>query len=323
MKHRSFAWTLANVVIYLVGAVILFGWLTIRASNGGLFGASEATYKVVLPTAPGVEANKTSVLAPSGVRVGVVTRVALADDGAALELKINQPFPVRENGSAKVVISNVIGEKAIVVDPGSTDQPVAPNRTTLASSQGSTVVNADSALEPVQQLNELKDNPEVKRIVDEQKANADVISGDVASIRADAESLSSVLSAQQVALGNLASRSSALVDDLAAHSGDIEGLIGRAASLAADVNGLMDGQIAVLENGLSLAADALGIVANHQAEISSVLDRMPKLMALTQNTTDELVRLFRNDKGHWVYLGGTNLVDLERFRAILAGEVTP
>lgn len=323
MKHKSFAWTLANVVVYLVGAVILFGWLTIRASNGGLFGASEASYKVIVPTAPGVEANKTGVLSPSGVRVGVVTNVTLASDGAALELKINQPFPVHENGAAKVIVSNVIGEKAVVVDPGSPDQPLAPSRTTLASGQGSTIVNPDSALDPLQQLNELKDNPEVKQIVEDQKANAEAISGDVKSIQADAASLTQVLSSQQVALNNLATRSSSLVDDLAAHSGDIQGLVGQAASLAADVNGLIDGQLKVVEKGISLAADALTIVANHQAEIASVLDRMPKLMALTQNTTDELVRLFRNDKGAFVYLGGTNLVDLQRFRAILAGEITP
>ncbi|MFN8104772.1 MAG: hypothetical protein U0U69_09940 [Acidimicrobiia bacterium] len=323
MKHKSFAWTLANVVVYLVGAVILFGWLTIRASNGGLFGASEASYKVIVPTAPGVEANKTGVLSPSGVRVGVVTNVTLASDGAALELKINQPFPVHENGSAKVVVSNVIGEKAVVVDPGSPDEPPASNNATLASGQGSTIVNPDTALEPLQQLNELKDNPEVKDLVEDQKANAEAITGDVKAIQADAASLSQVLSAQQVALNNLSTRTSSLVDDLAAHSGDIQGLVGQAASLAADVNGLIGGQLKVVEKGISLAADALTIVANHQAEIASVLDRMPKLMALTQNTTDELVRLFSNDKGHFVYLGGTNLPDLERFRAILAGEITP
>lgn len=323
MKHKSFAWTLANVVVYLIGAVILFGWLTIKASNGGLFGATEASYKVIVPTAPGVEPNKTQVLSPSGVRVGVVTNVALADDGAALELKINQPFPVHENGSAKVIVANVIGEKSVVVDPGSPDEPVAANNATLASGQGSTIVNPDSALEPLQQLNELKDNPEVQSMIDEQKGNVDAIAVSVKSIKEDAASLSQVMASQQVALNSLASRTSAIVDDLAAHSGDIQNLVGQAASLAADVNGLIDGQLKVVETGLSLAADAITIVADHQAEIASVLDRMPKLMALTQNTTDEVVRLFRNDKGHWVYLGGTNLVDLERFRAILAGEITP
>lgn len=323
MKHKSFAWTLANVVIYIIGAVILFAWLTIRASNGGLFGASEASYRVVVPTAPGVEANKTSVLSPSGVKVGVVTGVELASDGAALELKINQPFPVQDDGSAKVIVSNVIGEKAVVVDPGSADAPPAPNNMTLASGQGSTIVNPDSALEPIAQLNGLRDNPEVQELIDEQKGHAEAIEGDVNAIRADAASLSQVLAAQQVALGNLASRSTALIDDLAAHSGDIDGLVGQAASLAADINGLIDGQLDVVQRGLSLAAGAITIVADHQAEISYVLDRMPKLMALTQQTTDELVRLFRNDKGHYVYLGGTNIVDLERFRAILRGEVTP
>lgn len=323
MRHKSFAWTLANVVIYITGAVILFGWLTIRASNGGLFGSAEASYKVIVPTAPGVEANKTAVLAPSGVSVGVVTGVSLASDGAALELKINQPFPVHENGSAKVIVSNVIGEKAVVVDPGNPDDALAANNATLASGQGSTIVNPDSALDPIAQLNGLRDNPEVKKLVDEQKGNVDAVESDVNAIREDAAALSQVLAAQQVALGNLASRSTALVDDLAAHADDIEGLVGQAASLAADVNGLVDGQLDVVEKGLSLAAGAITIVADHQGQISYVLDRMPKLMALTQDTTDELVRLLRNDKGSFVYIGGTNLVDLERFRAILRGEATP
>jgi len=322
MKHRNFGWTVANVVIYLLGAMILFAWLTIRASNGGFFSSSEAKYKVVLPTAPGVEANKTSVLSPSGVRVGVVTDVALVDNGAALELKITQPLQIYEDGSAKIVVSNVIGEKAVVIDSG-TDGSPAPSGMTLASSQGSTIVNPDQALEPLQQLEDLRSDPEVRRIIDEQKGHIDNAKADVAAINDDLSTLNGLMSAQSVALNNVLGRTNELVTNLSGHGGDIESVLGQTAGLAYDVNSLLDGELDMVQKVLSFSADALEILAAHQGELNYVLSEMPKLLGLVQSTTDELVKMFNNEKGHYVFLGVTNLVDLNRFLEILQGGTPP
>lgn len=134
---------------YIAIALVIVVYLIIQASSGAYFGSNQRTFKVLLTGAPGISANKSDVLNPAGVRVGVVKDVTSVDSGVALTFQLNQPLPVREDGYVEVVTKTILGEKSVVVHPGTQSKPAATNNAELAAAANSSGGEASNALNPI------------------------------------------------------------------------------------------------------------------------------------------------------------------------------
>lgn len=135
MRAKQPLLTLLLISGYFAIAFVIVVYLVIQASSGAYFGSNQRTYKALLPSAPGITANKSDVLNPAGVRVGVVKGVDSVDEGVAVTVQLNEPLPVHDDGYVEVVTKTILGEKSVVVHPGTSSKPAAANNAQLAASQ--------------------------------------------------------------------------------------------------------------------------------------------------------------------------------------------
>ena len=317
MKHRNIAFTFTIVLVYTAAAAVLAGWLAVRASNGGLFKGASASYRVIVPTAPAVEASKTEIVSQSGVRVGVVTGVAVHPKGVLLDLKITGHVVVGTDASAEVVIKNVVGEKSVMLHAGSGKTPEAKNGALLRYGGAGKALEPDEALDPVKRAIGTSQDKNLKDFFAEQKTVLSSAAQDAEAILVSIQELTAVLSEQDAALSNLSRRTSELVNSLSAHGEDIQSLAAEAAALSGEIRRLLDQELDTLDRGFGLAADTLMLLAGRQKEMNTILARLPKLAKRTQEATDLLVRLLHNEGDTWVDVGVRNLPDLEETLAIL------
>lgn len=321
MSDRKIWFTAVNVVIYFVGAAIIFGWLAIRASNGGLFSVAAREFRTIVPSAPGVEPNKTEVLSHSGVPIGVVTEVEGVKDGAKVSVKLTHDLDLKADASARVVIRNIIGERAILIEPGSSDKLLAASAAQLPYANVGDIIEPSDALNPLKDIQGLSDNEEITKLVSEQQAVFAEAQDDVDVILADGQKLSGLLSTQQVALDNIGRRSSELVDVLAAKGTDINTMLAQTASLAKSAEGLLDDNLVVVQNGLDLAANTLTMVSRRKGELDYVLSRLPEVASDIEHASNTLIKLLNNEKGYYVYVAISNLPTIDQMIAALKGGV--
>ncbi len=318
MKRSGIIWTIINVAIYCAGALIIFGWLTIRASNGGLVSPSSANYRVVVPSAPGVEANKTSIISAAGVTIGVVTDVQPVERGAEVSMKLTDPGPIVVTGdaSARIVITNIIGEKAVQLLAGKSKEDAKPNQM-LAYAGQTEVLEASDALAPIDDIRNLPVNPEVQGIIDDAMLVFNESSANASEIISNVSVLGDMLASQKVALDQIGGRTSELLAVLAARSGDIQSIIEQSALLAADVETLLANEAGVLEKGFTLAADAVTMLADNAGEMNTILEKLPGIATTFEEASEQLLNLLYNIKGEWVYIGARNVPILDEILIIL------
>lgn len=321
MKDRKLWVTVLVVLTYSVGAVLVFAWLSIRASNGGLFTATEDAFVSLIPSAPGIEANKTEVLSASGVAIGVVTRVEPADDGVYVDLKLTKAVDLQADAGTRVVIRNIIGERAIMLEPGTDEKPLDEDVEQLPYYDTGDIIEPSDALAPVSELQGLRTDPEIKALVEDQKAVIAESAGDVEKILADGQALASVLAQQQDALAAVGRRTDELVEVMAAKGTDLNTLLAQTASLARSTDGLLQDNITVVQAGLDLSIETLETISRRRNELNYTLTRLPEIAQDVEQMSNVLLRLYNNEKGAYVYLGVINLPLIDQLLAALRGEL--
>ncbi|MCC7075493.1 MAG: hypothetical protein IT198_00050 [Acidimicrobiia bacterium] len=320
MNDRRTWVTVLNVLVYSVGAVIVFAWLAVRASNGGLFTEAYRTYVTVVPSAPGVESNKTEVLSASGVPIGVVTGVEPSDDGVQVDLKLTKEVDFNKDASTRVVIRNIVGERAVMIEPGTSKTALSANATQIPYRDVGDVIEPSDALSPVAELQGLRNNPEIRALIDEQEAVIAESSVDVEKILTDGRQLASTLALQQEALAAVGRRTDELVEVMASKGADINTLLAQMASLAQSANGLLEDNFTVLEAGLDLSIDTVELISRRRNELDFTLTRLPEIANDLEHMSGVLVKLLNNEKGAYVYLAVPNMPTIDALLAALRGE---
>jgi len=315
-KYKGAGAAILNVVLYFVGAAILFGWLLIRASNGGFLTAASHHYSMLAPSAPMIEPNKTDVITTGGVEVGVVTGVDSKENGALIEFKITGDVVFQEDAVGYVVIQHIIGQKAVMIDAGHAKKEASDGMLIPYADEGS-IVNADDAMGPVREMIEIPYGEDFRDFVDRNVDVGEIVRDDAEEILEGVDDLRGVLSSQQEALERSADRSGALIDELSARGADISLLIERAADLATEVESLLQGRVDIVARGISLAADTLQLVSARQVEMSAILARLPYVAKLAAEVSDEVIRLAENHQGSYIDLSAVQVPFLDEILRIL------
>lgn len=308
--------TLGMIAGYLGVAALIVGFLVIRASGGALLGRAEKTYGVVLPKVSGVEPDKTSVLTPSGVTIGVVTDMRLSTSNASLQVKLSEPYELHRDASAGVITKTIIGEKAVVLYPGSASQP--PLRAGAKIRRVHKELSDPSdALDPlvaaVDKLAPLDAGALLQQLQDQIGPTV----AQLDSLLAEVEAIKTGIGNQDGVAARLLTRTSALVGAVASRDAEITAIVDNLTRLSIDLNDLVADNLGAVGQILDLTTQLADVLASKETQLAQALDAFPGIVDKLNVLLDSAVRLLNGEKDRAVQVYVTNLPEIDQMLTIL------
>lgn len=149
MNGKSSWGTEAKVGIFVLGALILLGYMSLRVGKFNFF-ASENTFpvKAKFTSVSGLAENGPVEIA--GIEVGRIKHIHLVDGQAVVDLMLRPGLGLHEDAEAKIRSKGMLGEKFIEIDPGTLTAPPLPPGGKIAKTQ--TAVEFDQLLAKVPAL---------------------------------------------------------------------------------------------------------------------------------------------------------------------------
>lgn len=292
-------------------------YLIIQASSGAYFGANQRSYKVVLAGAPGITPNKSDVLNPAGVRVGVVKEVERVDAGVAMTVQLNEPLPVHEDGYVEVVTKTILGEKSVVVHPGTKSKPAAGNGAMLAAASDTSGGEPSEALNPIAGAVDKLAPVDTGEMIKQMRTEIVPVLGETDTLLAQVQQMGATFADVDGAGGRVLERMNALMTQLADHGGDLSSIVQSLSVLTADLGQVVSQNLDQLDDVLLLTSRLSNLVATHDAQIGTVLDRLPAYMATLERTLDNVQRSFGQEHGYMIRAQVVNLPNIRDWVEIL------
>lgn len=124
-----------KVGVLVIVAILAMAYFVVRIDNIGLFGEDEGyTVYVDFENAAGLAVDDPVLLA--GVRVGRVAGIALTPDGRArVALRLRREIELREDATAVVGSSGMLGDRILDLRPGTVGLAVIPEGGTIAGGE--------------------------------------------------------------------------------------------------------------------------------------------------------------------------------------------
>ncbi|MFN8103880.1 MAG: MlaD family protein [Acidimicrobiia bacterium] len=317
MRAKQPLLTLFLISGYFAIAVLIVVYLVIQASSGAYFGSNQRSFKVVLQSAPGITANKSDVLNPAGVRVGVVKEVQGVDAGVAVTLQLNEPLPIHEDGYAEVVTKTILGEKSVVVHPGTKSKPAAANNAQLSAAANATGAEPSAALNPIAGAVDKLAPVDTGALVKQMRTEIVPVLGETDQLLTQLHQMGTAFADVDGAGGRVLERMNSLMTQLSDHGDDLASVVQSLSILTADLGRVVSENLDQLDDVLLLTSRLSNIVATHDAQIGAVLDRMPSYLDTLTRTLDNLTRMFRQDHGFYVRAQVSNLPTVGHWLEIL------
>lgn len=111
------------VGVFVLAGLLCLGYLAINLGKLEVFGSSGYVVTADFPSVAGLKAGDPVEIA--GVRIGRVEAIKLADDRARLELRLQDGVKLQEDVIASVRARGLIGDKFVLIAPGSSDKIIA------------------------------------------------------------------------------------------------------------------------------------------------------------------------------------------------------
>jgi len=302
---------------YLAIAVVIVVYLIIQASSGAYFGSNQRTYKTVLTGAPGITPNKSDVLNPAGVRVGVVKEVERVDSGVALTVQLNEPLPVHEDGYVEVVTKTILGEKSVVVHPGTKTKPAAATDAMLAAASDATGGEPSEALNPIAGAVDKLAPVDTGELVKQMRTQIVPVLGETDELLVQLHQMSTAFADVDGAGGRVLDRLNSLTSQLAAHGDDLGSIVQSLSLLTADLGKVVSENLDQLDDVLLLTSRLSNIIATHDAQIGAVLERLPTYLDILTRTLDNVTRAFGQEHGFYIRADVSNLPSFDHWVEIL------
>ncbi len=303
---------------YVAIALVIMVYLVSFTSSGGLLGQGNGTYKGELTEAPGLVANKSDVVNPAGVRIGVVTSVQrVGDQGAVVSFKLTRPFPVREDATVQVTTKTILGEKSLMLTPGTDTVEMAATGAMLKMPASPKPNQPDEALNPLAGAVDKLGDIDTAAMLRNLRGDLVPVLGKVDLIAQDLSRVSGTLSGSGTSMKNLSTRVQSLIEQLNSSSGDIESIVNSLAVITAELNQITIDNLNQLSDILVLSANISSAVASRQAELSAALTALPDVMLRLQAIVDTVVRAFDGERGQYIAAQVSNFASIDRMLTIL------
>lgn len=303
---------------YVAIALVIMVYLISFASSGGLLGQSSGDFKADLTEAPGLVANKSDVVNPAGVRIGVVTSVErVGDTGAVVDFKLTRDFDVHRDATVQVTTKTILGEKSLMLTPGSASSPTAKNGSTLQMPVNPKPNQPDEALNPLAGAVDKLGNVDTAALLRNLRGDLVPVLGKVDVIAQDLSKVSGGLSGSGTSMKNLSTRVQSLIEQLNASGGDIESIVSSLAVITAELNQITIDNLNQLNDILVLSANLSSAVASRQSELNAALSALPDVMVRLQAIVDTVVRAFDGERGQYIAAQVSNFASIDRMLAIL------
>jgi phospholipid/cholesterol/gamma-HCH transport system substrate-binding protein len=112
------------VGLFVLLGIICLGYLAIKLGKLEVLGDSGYPLYADFPTVAGLKRGDPVEIA--GVKVGRVETMGLAEDRARLKLRVDDGVKVQEDAIASVRARGLIGDKFVLISPGSSDKIIPP-----------------------------------------------------------------------------------------------------------------------------------------------------------------------------------------------------
>lgn len=304
---------------YFVLAVLILVFLISMATSGSVFGRTTGAYSAEVTRAPGLIKNKSSVVNPAGVSIGVVTGVTLVNDGAVVDFKLTTPFNVYEDATAQTITKTILGEKALVLDPGTRAAGRAENGSSLAAPALPLPVEPSDSLDPLAASLGKLTGLDASSMLADLRQNLVPILGELDSTMADVNQIATAIGSTDGALQRVGERTTALLKTLAARETDIVSIVTSLGVLTAEVSEIVNTNVGQINDILVVTGQLTGILAAHDAEINAALAALPGMLDQLTNILENTIAAFNGEQGHVFVANLDNMLTVGQMIAILKG----
>ena len=263
-----------------------------------------------------MEPDKTSVLTPSGVTIGVVTDMRLDPSSAHLQVKLSRPFTLHSDASVGVITKTIIGEKAVVLYPGSRSQPDLRDGDTIRRAHEE-ISDPSDALDPLVAAVDKLAPLDAGELLKELQAGIGPAVAQLDTLLADVERIKAGMGSQDGVAGRLLERTAALVTVVASRDTEINAVIDNLALLSVEMNDLVTENLAAAQEILALTTQLADVLVSREARLAEALDALPGILDRLNVLLDSAVRLLNGEKDRAIQVLVTNLPEVDQLLAIL------
>lgn len=282
-----------GLFVLLALLVLVVGSLWIVGS--GYFAGERVPYIVLLKDSKGVKAGDRVRLA--GVSVGRIQSVELRPEEnwpVLLQISLRKEVPVREDGSATIASSGLMGTSFLQIFPGSWDAPLLPPSGTI---KGESSFGIEGTLAQVEQI-----SVRVTGILDQTSALVDDVSRELGPILTQlrklladehVEDLGAILSGLRGTLDeasprlvSLLSRAESLAGSLEGATENVPGLVDSLTAVSDDLHQALgpDGSrlaelLETAERSLGSANDALAVIGDNRGDLELAMRDLRETMS--------------------------------------------
>jgi phospholipid/cholesterol/gamma-HCH transport system substrate-binding protein len=113
------------VGFFLIIGLLSLAYISIKLGDVELFGTKQYPVKAKFTNVSGLKEGSEVEIA--GVKVGRVSKIALDDYHAIVELLINPEVKLQDDSIASIRTQGIIGDKYIKISPGGAEEYINPN----------------------------------------------------------------------------------------------------------------------------------------------------------------------------------------------------
>ncbi|SOD72375.1 phospholipid/cholesterol/gamma-HCH transport system substrate-binding protein [Jatrophihabitans sp. GAS493] len=273
--------TIGAIGLVLI-AVLL--WSAFNAQKLPIIGGG-TIYYAAFSEAAGIKPNDEVRIA--GVKVGLVTGVALDGDHVKITFRVKQAY-VGNESTAAIKIKTLLGAKFLAINP------VGGSRLKAGSQIPLTRTVAPYDIYPTfQQLTntvEAIDKEQLAKSFQVLSQSFDNTPADVKIAITGLSKLSSTFASRDAALRSLLAKTKSVSGVLADRDTQITQLITDGGLLLDELNSRKDAIQTLLENTAVVSAQLSGLVADNNADLKPALDQLNAVLAILNQNKDSLAR---------------------------------
>jgi phospholipid/cholesterol/gamma-HCH transport system substrate-binding protein len=297
---------LAGLIILIVGSLWIIG--------SSYFVGKRVEYQVLLKDSAGVKVGDRVRLA--GVSVGRIQQVTLRPEDpwpVLLQVALRPEIPVREDSSASIASSGLMGTSFLQILPGSLESPLLPPGGTIRGQESRGIEGTLSQVEAISDK-VLGILDQTSGLIDEVSAELGPMLGQLTKLLSEenVENIGAVLAGVRGTLDDVAPRVGTLLARLESLTESLEGgaegmpdLMSRASTLLDDLDAALGpdgsrlaGLLEAAQSSLGSADDALSVIRDNRGEIEATLidlrDTVANLKAFSEQIKQRPASLIRN-----------------------------
>lgn len=261
--------------------------------------ATSLKYQALFAEAGGISVGNDVTL--SGIKIGAVTDVTLADGEALVDFTVASKYPLGSETTAQIKTGTLLGERVVTLESAGNE---ALSRTApIPVARTSSPYSLSDAVGELTSNTAGTDTAALNQSLDTLTTTLDQISPRLGPTFDGLSRLSQALNSRDGNLGELLKTASSVTGILSERSGQVNSLILNANDLLAILVERRQAIVDLLANTSAVSKQLVGLVKDNEAELAPTLERLNKVNEVLVRNRDNLAKAIPGAAKYQTILG--------------------